>query len=232
MSIPLRSRVPVVVVLLAFGCATKPPPVAATPDPQADAHVAEAAAGAVIALFDGHSLSGWHVVGGGATFRVDDGCIVGTAGPGPNTFLCTSGEWSDFELTLDVRLDVPGNSGIQFRSHVRPDGVVYGYQCEIDPSARSWSGGIYDESRRGWLASLEGEAHAAARAAFRVDDWNRYRIRAVGDRLRTWVNDVPCADLIDDADASGLIALQVHTGGTGVIRWRDVRIAPIRPDAP
>ena len=100
------------------------------------------------------------------------------------------------------------------------------------PSARSWSGGIYDESRRGWLASLEGEAHAAARAAFRVDDWNRYRIRAVGDRLRTWVNDVPCTDLIDDADASGLIALQVHTGGTGVIRWRDVRIAPIRPDAP
>jgi hypothetical protein len=175
-----------------------------------------------IPLFDGETLRGWRKVGGEATFHVDDGCIVGTVGPGLNTFLLTEAVFADFELTLEVRLDVPGNSGIQFRSHQRPDAVVYGYQCEIDPSPRAWSGGIYDESRRGWLATLDGKPDA--QAAFRVDAWNLYVIRANGPHLQTWVNGVPCADLIDGADAEGFIALQVHSGDRGRIRWRDIRI--------
>lgn len=147
---------------------------------------------------------------------------MGTFGPGPNTFLLTEAAFADFELTLEVRLDLPGNSGIQFRSHQRPDGVVYGYQCEIDPSPRAWSGGIYDEGRRGWLATLDGKPDA--QAAFCVNGWNQYVIRAEGSRLQTWVNGVPCADVIDGADEEGFIALQVHSGDRGRIRWRDIRI--------
>ena len=191
-------------VLLAGGCASPP-------------------AEEYVSLFDGATLAGWRKVGGGATYHVEDGCIVGTVGPGPNTFLRTERTFSDFELRLEVKLDEAGNSGIQFRSHQRDgDGRVYGYQCEIDPSERSWSGGIYDEGRRGWLASLEDDP--AARAAFRRDGWNTYVIRAEGTRLRTWVNGVPCADLVDDADAEGFIALQVHSGSTGRIRWRDIGV--------
>ncbi|MCP3903582.1 MAG: DUF1080 domain-containing protein [Planctomycetes bacterium] len=180
-------------------------------------------------LFDGHTLAGWRVVGGGATYAVEDGAIVGTVGPGPNTFLRTEREFGDFELRLEVRLEVPGNSGVQFRSHQRDDGRVYGYQCEIDPSERAWSGGIYDEGRRGWLASLADEP--VARGAFRLDGWNAYVIRAEGARLRTWVNGVPCADLVDGADARGFVALQVHSGTQGRIRWRRIRLREIRTDA-
>lgn len=175
------------------------------------------------ALFDGQSLDGWRKVGGGATYRVEEGAIVGTVGPGSNTFLRTEKEYGDFILKLEVKLDVPGNSGIQFRSHQKEgDGRVYGYQAEIDPSARAWSGGIYDEARRGWLATLAG--NDAARQAFKVDDWNTYEIRAVGPSIKTWVNGVPCADLLDVADLSGFIALQVHAGKQGVIRWRNIRL--------
>src|SRR5690606_17451538 len=108
------------------------------------------------------------------------------------------------------KLDEPGNSGIQFRSHKREeDDRVFGYQMEIDPSPRRWSGGIYDESRRGWLYDLKDKPEA--QAAFQRDDWNEYVIHCQGNRLRTYVNGVLCADLEDDADASGFFALQVHS---------------------
>lgn len=176
-------------------------------------------------LFDGKTLTGWRQAGGEATYRVEDGQIVGEVGPGHNSFLCTEKTFADFVLKLDVKLDVPGNSGIQFRSHQREDGVVFGYQCEIDPSDRAWSGGIYDESRRGWLDTLENRPEA--RSALKKDAWNEFVIEAVGPSIKTWINGVPCAELTDTADAEGFIALQVHAGDQGKIRWRNIRLKEI-----
>lgn len=176
-----------------------------------------------VPLFNGKSLDGWRKVGGGATYKVEDGCVVGTVGPGSNTFLRTEKEYGDFILKLELKLDVPGNSGIQFRSHQRGgDGRVYGYQMEVDPSDRRWAGGIYDEARRGWLYPLAGKPKA--QHAFKREGWNTYEIRAIGPHLQTFVNGVPCADLLDAADLSGFIALQVHAGKKGQIRWRNIRL--------
>jgi hypothetical protein len=176
-------------------------------------------------MFDGKTLDGWKKVGGGATYEIVGDTIVGKVGPGANTFLRTEKNYGDFLLKLELKLDIPGNSGIQFRSHQQPsqdgNGRVFGYQCEVDPSARAWSGGLYDEARRGWLYPLDG--HPEAQKAFKVSDWNRYTILACGPHLRTWLNGVPCADLIDAMDLEGFIALQVHAGKEGQIRWRNVR---------
>ena len=159
-------------------------------------------------------------ISAGATFRVEDGHIIGERGPGKNTFLCTERTFGDFILKLDIKLDVPCNSGIQLRSHKRHTGRVFGYQCEIDPKPRAWSGGIYDEGNRGWLYSLEGKE--AARKAFRVEGWNHYEMQLIGPSIKTWVNGVPCADLLDTAEFEGFIALQVHSGKKGKIRWRNI----------
>ena len=176
-----------------------------------------------VQLFDGKSLDGWTKHGGGATYKIEGDCIVGEVGPGTNTFLCTDKEYGDFIFKVELKFDVPGNSGIQFRSHIaQKNDRVFGYQCEIDPSERAWSGGIYDEGRRGWLFPLKD--HEEARKAFKLEDWNEYVIQAAGPSLKTWINGVPCADLIDTADMSGLIALQVHAGKEGRIRWRNIRI--------
>jgi hypothetical protein len=175
-----------------------------------------------VPLFDGKTLSGWKKAGGGATYRVEDGCVVGEVGPGANTFLCTEKTFGDFILKLEAKFDVPGNSGIQFRSHQRENGRVFGYQFEIDPSDRAYTGGIYDEARRGWLFPLADKPEA--RKAFKRDDWNVFVIEARGPRLRTWVNGVACADLIDTMDLEGFIALQVHAGRQGRIRWKNIRI--------
>ena len=178
-----------------------------------------------VPLFDGKTLAGWTKFGGRATYRVDGDCIVGLVAPGPNTFLCTEKEYGDFILKLEVKVDVPGNAGVQFRSHKegpKAGGHVIGYQCTIDLSQKGPSGGVYDEKRRGWLDSLEG--NEKGRKAFKAADWNEYVIRAVGPSIKTWVNGVPCADLLDTVDMKGFIALQVHSGRQGQFRWRNIRI--------
>ena len=190
------------------------------------AHAAEPGDDGMVPLFDGKSFAGWKKVGGGANYSIEGDTIVGKVGPGSNSFLRTVNTYGDFVLKVDLKLDVPTNSGIQFRSHQQPsadgNGRVFGYQCEVDPLPRAWSAGLYDEGRRLWLFPLEG--HEEARKAFKLDDWNHFTIMACGPHLRTWLNGVPCADLIDTMDLEGFIALQVHAGKAGQIRFKNVRL--------
>jgi len=181
-------------------------------------------------LFDGTSLDGWVQRGGEATYTVEDGVIVGTTVPRtPNSFLCTEKEYGDFILELEFQVDPTLNCGVQIRSESRADykdGRVHGYQVEIDPSDRAWSGGIYDEARRGWLDDHQG--NMAARYAFRQGEWNHFRVEAIGPRLVTFLNGVPAADLVDAMTLRGFIALQVHGIGnreeTLQVRYRNIRI--------
>lgn len=192
-------------------------------------------------LFNGKDLSGWHTLNGKARFEVKQGEIVGTTvWQEPNSFLATDGLYGDFILELEFKLDADMNSGIQFRSESRPDymnGRVHGYQMEIDPSPRAWTGGIYDEARRDWLYPLE--YNPAARAAYRKGTWNTCRIECIGPVMRTWINGVPAANLADNLTPQGFIALQVHAIGKPeeagqTVRWRNIRIQTedLRPAPP
>jgi hypothetical protein len=165
-------------------------------------------------IFDGKTLAGWKQLGGAADYKVVDGVIVGSSRPGvPNSFLVTEKDYGDFVLEFDVRQDVgPTNSGVQFRSRSTPEfenGRVHGYQTDIDPSPRQWSGSIYEEAQRGWFYT--GELHPPAKALYKFGEWNHYRVEAIGPRLRVWINDNPAADVIDDAHKTGFIGLQVHS---------------------
>ncbi|MDD2511867.1 MAG: DUF1080 domain-containing protein [Proteiniphilum sp.] len=182
-------------------------------------------------LFNGRNLKGWQKLNGTAEYKVQDKAIVGISKKNtPNTFLATKKMYDNFVLEFDFKVDDGLNSGVQFRSNSLKefhDGRVHGYQFEIDPSDRAWTGGIYDEARRGWLYPLN--YNPAGQKAFRNGEWNKARIEAIGSSIRTWVNGVPCADLLDNTTASGFIALQVHAvykdelaGKT--VAWRNIRI--------
>lgn len=167
-------------------------------------------------LFNGKDLSGWKAVAGKATFEVKDGTIEGTAVYGTgNTFLVTEEEYTDFILEVDLMIShISSNSGVmargQFDQSARNDqGLVFGYQIEADPSPRAWSGGIYDEARRGWFYPLD--LNPTAKSAFKLGEWNRYRIEAIGNTLKTWVNGQEVAYFVDDMDSKGFIGLQVHS---------------------
>ncbi|MCZ6792146.1 MAG: DUF1080 domain-containing protein [Planctomycetota bacterium] len=184
-------------------------------------------------LFDGKSLTGWKVLGGKAKYRIEDGAIVGTSVPNtPNSFLSTEKSYGEFVLEYEFLVDPRLNSGVQIRSGSRKsyrNGRVHGYQVEIDPDVkrdRMWTAGIYDEGRRGWLNDLS--ENEPARKAFRPEQWNRVRVEAIGDSIRTWLNGVPAADLVDSFTLSGFIALQVHGVGKRTdpleVRWRNLRL--------
>ncbi|MCP4611232.1 MAG: DUF1080 domain-containing protein [Planctomycetes bacterium] len=200
-----------------------------------------------ISLFDGKSLNGWSIHSGFAKYHIEDDAIVGSTVKGsPNTFLCTDREYGDFILEFEVLLDPRLNSGVQIRSKIAkeemvfiftgrdgkqrsrkiPADRVYGYQVEIATEKGGQSGRIYDEARRAFMFTTT--RTAAASKAFKDGKWNKFRIECKGNRIRTWINDILCADLRDSMTNRGVIGLQVHgvrnDAPTYQVRWRNIRI--------
>ena len=203
---------------------------------------------AFVSLFDGKTLTGWEQHSGKAEYRVQDGTVVGKTVPDTgNSFLCTAKKYSNFILEVEFKVDPSMNSGIQFRSNYYtqeteveiagkkkkfPTDRVHGYQFEIDPSPRAFTGGVYDEGRRGWLFDLKN--NEAARKAFKQGEWNQARIECRGDSIKTFLNGVAAADFKDELTKEGVIALQVHGIGKKAeavgkeVMWRNIRIQELK----
>ena len=184
-------------------------------------------------LFDGTTLNGWTQRNGTATYRVEDEAIVGrTAKNSPNSFLCTDKVYCDFELLFEVKVDPGLNSGVQIRSRSSKDynnERVHGPQVEI-VTAPGASGYIYGEATgRGWISP-----HQDIKDAYKNDQWNQYRVLAVGPRVQVWINDRQVEDLTDESSSRcGFIGLQVHgVGDRGPfeVRWRNIKIKDLDPE--
>jgi hypothetical protein len=179
-------------------------------------------------LFNSADLEGWKQLGGTARYAAEGDSIVGYTVPdSPNSFLVTEQIYSDFILEYEVYVDPTMNSGVQIRSHLNDKEQVYGYQVEIDPSVRRFTGGIYDEARRKWMYPLS--RNEKGRDAFKNGSWNHFRVEAIGDSLQVWVNGIQTAALVDEMTAEGFIGLQVHSIGDPqlagrTVRWRNLRI--------
>lgn len=199
-------------------------------------------------LFDGSTLAGWEVLEDEGKFFVEDGAIVGQTAPGvKSSYLCTKETFDNFILELEFQVDEGMNSGVQIRSGFLEEetttlyltgrldlvsrtyaaGSLFGYQIEIDTSPRAWTGGFYEQGRRGWLQTLE--FNEPARKAFKQGHWNHFRIEAVNDSFKTWLNGVPATDTRDAWSRSGRIGLQLHGSKTPgkQVRFRNLRIQTI-----
>ena len=180
-------------------------------------------------LFDGKTVEGWTNPYARGEITVVDGEIHLKADK--KFFLCTEKKYADFILEVELKMpEGKANSGVMFRCHVEPN-KVYGYQAECDTSARAWSGGLFDEARRGWLNPLKPNDSPSGNAfrektkgSFKRHDWNKYKIKAEGDRLQIWVNDVLCTDYIDDMDAEGYIGIQHHGEDGQIYKFRNIRV--------
>lgn len=203
-------------------------------------------AGGWVELFDGKTLNGWVQRNGFATYRVEDGMIVGRTSEGsPNSFLCTATHFGDFELEFEVKVADELNSGVMIRSSQKTAstgegrneriGRVYGPQVEIEASGAKGAeaGYVYGEATgRGWLTP---EERLVPHKTMRDGEWNAYRIVAKGSRIQTWINGKPIEDLTDEPSyknhPGGFIGLQVHgiQKGTGPfeVAWRNIRIQPL-----
>jgi hypothetical protein len=182
-------------------------------------------------LFNGKTLEGWTQRNGTATYRVEDGAIVGTTAEGsPNSFLCTDQMFGDFELMFEVKVDSRLNSGVQIRSQTKNDDPkerVNGPQVEI--STDGMAGYVYGEAAGGWMTPGKDRS---AHSLFKEGEWNRYHIVAFGNKIETWLNGEPVSDLTHEgkfeSHPRGFIGLQVHGIGRGQgpyeVRWRNVKL--------
>lgn len=201
-------------------------------------------AGEWVPLFNGKDLTDWENPYDWGKAEVVDGEIHLTTDKA-KWFLSTTKEYGDFILEVEIKMpEGKCNSGVMFRAH-KEKNKVFGYQAEVDPSDRKWSGGLYDEGRRGWFISpLRGKAKSKEDKAtsiadfreragdcFKRNDWNLYRIECVGDHLKISVNGVLTTDCHDDKDASGYIAIQHHGEKGQTYRFRNIRIMETKESA-
>jgi hypothetical protein len=213
-------------------------------------------------LFNGKNLDGWSEHSGKAKYTIEDGVLTGESVSGTgNSFLCTAQTFENFEFELEFKCDALLNSGVQIRSEVFPKATtnliggkefkfaadrIHGYQCEIDMDAargRMWSGGIYDEARRGWLFPADGEKgkqgmafSEQGRKVSKNGEWHKLRIVADGPTIQTWLNGEKRAEICDNVTPRGVIGLQVHGVGSDEakvglkIQFRNLRIHELEPN--
>ena len=185
---------------------------------------AEDASGAWVPLFNGRDLAGWKSHGD-ERWLVDQGEILGEAATKAYGYLSTERTYRDFELKARFKAAGTGNSGIFYHSTL--EGVdIKGVQVEVDPHPGKHTGGLYESGGREWLVQPD----AAAETALVVGGWNEVRAVVRGPHVRTWVNGVPAVDYVDPAPkyTDGVIALQLHAGGEGRMRFRDITIREIK----
>lgn len=183
-------------------------------------------------LLADQNLSAFEKKGGSAEYNLENGVVTGVAAwDTPNTFLSTKEKYHDFILDFEVKVDPRLNSGVQIRSQTIIDKNKYemlqGYQVEIDPSQRAWSGGIYEERGRGWIGNLTN--NPLGRQAFKNGEWNKYHVEAIGNSIKVWVNGINTVNLLDDQSEPGVIGLQVHSikdkaqiGAT--VQWQNISL--------
>jgi hypothetical protein len=202
-----------------------------------------------VTIFNGRDIEGWEQKGGEATYKVQDGCLVGTTRPRtPNTFLCPPKSYGDFELTFDVKCDEALNSGVQIRSISSADEIptglsekdakkakkkadgksLFGPQVEI--AANGNAAGVWFEGVGGWLLAPKPEV---TNKVYQKDGWNSYRVLAKGETIQVWVNGTKISDGKDTRThfTKGRLGFQVHGVGQKTeplsVRWKNIKIRKV-----
>ncbi|MGE9267945.1 MAG: 3-keto-disaccharide hydrolase, partial [Verrucomicrobiales bacterium] len=185
-------------------------------------------------------MTGWKIVGGNGQYKVENGEVIGFGeNIKGNTFLISEKNYGDFDFRFEMKFDtLAGNSGMMFRAAQKEsekgNGRVFGYQCEHDNGLkRSWTAGLFDEARRGWLFPSKADKEQSkafteqGQKIFKSDDWNEIRILAEGNHIQIWLNGEKRVDFKDtdekNTDLEGFFGMQVHGGKKCDVRWRKLR---------
>jgi hypothetical protein len=173
-----------------------------------------------VSLFNGKDLTSWKQIGN-EKWVVEDGTIYGEGITEKYGYLATEKDYKDFEFSIRFKCEADGNSGVYLRTRFKPGTVDVsdGYQVEIDRVLNHHTGGVYGDSR-GWMAWPAPEFETVIRPF----DWNDMLIRVVANRTLVWLNGIQVLDFTNPSPKStdGSIALQLHSGGQGKMRFKDI----------
>jgi len=194
-------------------------------------------------IFDGKSFKGWTIVDSPSNVTIADSSFVihMTENTSRHVFIRTNEKYKDFILELDCRRDTSFDSGILFRCITTPDTAhvgLYGYMVKIDPSLiRRWTGGIFIDYGNGlnWLHPLADDDRA--QQAERVGEWNHFRIEAIGNHIKVWINRIPTTNMTNSRYNEGYVAFKIHSlkntpwNEKMSASFKNIRIVSINPKA-
>ena len=174
-------------------------------------------------LFNENNLNGWEIYGT-EKWYVENKLLVSESGPDKEYgYLATDESYKNFELELEFLQEANGNSGVFFRSGIKGTKIT-GWQVEVAPPGHD-TGGIYESYGRGWLIKPD----PSKDAILNFGEWNKLKIKVIDDTVTTWLNGVQMVQLKDEkiGNATGKVALQIHSGGGIKVYWRNIKIKEI-----
>jgi hypothetical protein len=177
-----------------------------------------------VALFNGKDLTGWKKYGA-EKWLVQDGEILGEAVTKEYGYLGTEKTYKNFEMKGKFKAEGTGNSGIFYHSQI--DGVnIQGVQVEVDPNPGKHTGGLYETGGREWIVF----PNEVAERSLKVGEWNDVRFSVIDNHIVTYINGVKAVDFTDPKPkySDGIIALQLHSGGEGKMRFKDLLMRELK----
>lgn len=175
-----------------------------------------------VQLFNGKDLKGWVEIGK-EKWTVEDNTIHGIAVTKEYGYLQTEKNYKDFHLAIRFKCEGDGNSGVFFHTAFKPGTpeITQGLQFEVDCTIGQHTGGIYGDGRQ-WIVWPSPENELVVRHG----EWNEYLLKVEGNRYTSRLNGVLMVDFTDPKPKSfdGPIALQLHSGGSGNMRFKDIWI--------
>lgn len=175
-----------------------------------------------VSLFNGKDLTGWIKVGN-ESWEVQDGTIHGQGITKDYGYLKTEKNYVDFHLALRFMCIGDGNSGVFFHTDFKPGTatVTQGLQFEIDQTVGHHTGGMYGDGRQ-WIVWPSPENELLVHQ----NDWNDYLLKVEANHYVARLNGVVVVDFTDPTPKSfdGAIALQLHSGGKGNFRFKDIYV--------
>lgn len=197
---------------------------------------APAPSGEWVNLFDGKSLTGWKASENPASFKAENGMIVG-AGPRAHLFFTgTEGQAADFknfELEAEVKTAPGTNSGIYFHSaYQEKDFPHKGLEVQINNTNRPQEGGYTELKKTGSLYGLRN----AYKTIVADGEWFKLRVEVRTKHARVWVNETLLVDYVEPTNAEvvsdakkdrkldhGTFALQCHDAN-GRVEFKSIRV--------
>ena len=193
-----------------------------------------------VKLFNGKDLTGWktHPDQPGH-WKVEDGELTGSTEGGPISHLYTErGDFTDFHLRVEAKINKGGDSGVHFRSSSYPEFDLkvhkaqgkqpLGYEANIWKSTPPNVGGV------GSLWQLGPNGKAFYKPGFDVpiepDTWFTLEILMRGNHIVTKVNGKAVVDYRDGSSShtKGHFALQAMYASTRV-HFRKIEIKELLP---
>lgn len=191
----------------------------AVPMPPSEVASLEVDSEGFVPLFNGQDLSGWEMrPNRPGAWRVENGVLIGS-GEDSSYLVTERGNFTNFHLRAEARVNDGGESGVYCRAAFGPDFWPGGYEAQINTWEKdNLTGSLYAWRSPGPLVRVT-DSHV------RANEWFKLEVIAIDNHIVVKVNGETTADHVDSSRrfSMGRIALEKYRPNT-VVEFRKIEM--------